>query len=85
MIIHFLVPILKANRLGADTKDLDKTFQDYLDTANLKPKQNNLDALSDAQTYPEDIDNHHLKTLYQKTLQFLTLFFYHPLYLHTFQ
>ena len=30
--------ILKANRLGLDTKDLDKTFQDYLDTANLKPK-----------------------------------------------
>ena len=43
--------ILKANRLGVDTKDLDKTFQDYLDTANLKPKQNNLDALSDAQTF----------------------------------
>ena len=43
--------ILKANRLGLDTKDLDKTFQDYLDTANLKPKQNNLDALSDAQTF----------------------------------
>lgn len=43
--------ILKANRLGVDTKDLDKTFQDYLDTANLKPKQNNLDTLSDAQTF----------------------------------
>lgn len=43
--------ILKANRAGMDTKDLDKTFQDYLDTANLKPKQNNLDALSDAQTF----------------------------------
>lgn len=43
--------ILKANRAGLDTKDLDKTFQDYLDTANLKPKQNNLDALSDAQTF----------------------------------
>lgn len=43
--------ILRANREGKDTKDLDKTFQDYLDTANLKPKQNNLDALSDAQTF----------------------------------
>ena len=43
--------ILKANREGRDTKDLDKTFQDYLDTANLKPKQNNLDTLSDAQTF----------------------------------
>ncbi|EXG87831.1 hypothetical protein K413DRAFT_4732 [Clostridium sp. ASBs410] len=43
--------ILKANRAGKDTKDLDKTFQDYLDTANLKPKQNNLDVLSDAQTF----------------------------------
>ena len=43
--------ILKANREGRDTKDLDKTFQDYLDTANLKPKQNNMDALSDAQTF----------------------------------
>lgn len=43
--------ILKAHREGKDTKDLDKTFQDYLDTANLKPKQNNLDTLSDAQTF----------------------------------
>lgn len=43
--------ILKANREGKDTKDLDKTFQDYLDTANLKPKQNNMDTLSDAQTF----------------------------------
>lgn len=43
--------ILRANREGKDTKDLDKTFQDYLDTANLKPKQNTLDALSDAQTF----------------------------------
>ncbi|MFG6377312.1 MAG: hypothetical protein K1W19_03180 [Lachnospiraceae bacterium] len=43
--------ILKANRAGKDTKDLDKTFQDYLDTANLKPKQNNLDILSDTQTF----------------------------------
>jgi hypothetical protein len=42
--------ILKATRNGDNTKDLDRTFQDLLDTANLKPKQNSLDTLSDAQT-----------------------------------
>ncbi len=43
--------ILKATRDGKDTKDLDKTLQEYMDTGGIKPKQNNLDALSDAQTF----------------------------------
>ncbi len=43
--------ILKATRQGANTKDLDKTFQDLLATGNLQPKQNALDSLSDAQTF----------------------------------
>ena len=40
----------KSIRAGKPTKDLDKTIQDWLDTGNLKPKQNNMDAFSDAQT-----------------------------------
>ena len=43
--------ILKATRDGRDTKDLDKTLQDDMDTAGIKPKQNNADALSEAQTF----------------------------------
>ena len=41
--------ILKATRKGESTKDLDHTYQQLLDTANLKPRQNT-NALSDAQT-----------------------------------
>ena len=41
--------ILKTTRAGKDTKELDKKFENYLDTANLKPCQNT-NALSDAQT-----------------------------------
>lgn len=41
----------KCIRAGKPTKDLDKTIQDWLDTGNLKPKQNNIDALSEAQTF----------------------------------
>lgn len=40
----------KCIRSGKPTKDLDKTIQDWLDTGNLKPKQNNMDAFSEAQT-----------------------------------
>lgn len=42
--------IYKATLNGESTKDLDKTFQDLLDTGNLKPKNNSLDTLSNAQT-----------------------------------
>lgn len=48
--------ILKATRLGEDTKDLDSTFQKLLDTAKLQPKQNAGDAISDAQTFGTLID-----------------------------
>lgn len=48
--------ILKATRLGEDTKNLDDTFQRLLDTAKLQPKQNSGDAMSDAQTFGTLID-----------------------------
>jgi hypothetical protein len=41
----------KALKEGKPTKDLDKQHQDWLDTGNLKPKQNTMDTLSDAQTF----------------------------------
>ena len=48
--------ILKATRRGEDTKHLDATFRDLLDTAKLQPKQNAGDAMSDAQTFGTLID-----------------------------
>lgn len=48
--------ILKATRLGEDTKNLDDTFQKLLDTAKLQPKQNSGEAVSDAQTFGTLID-----------------------------
>ena len=41
----------KALKEGKPTKDLDKQHQDWLDTGNLKPKQNTMDTFSDAQTF----------------------------------
>lgn len=41
----------KAIRRGESTKDLDKQQQDWLDTGRLKPKQNTMDTMSDAQTF----------------------------------
>lgn len=43
--------ILKARKKGESTKDLTKTLQDLMDSANLKPKQNGASALSDTQTF----------------------------------
>lgn len=48
--------ILKATRKGENTKDLDKTLQDLLDTAKLTPKQNKGDVLSKAKTFSQLID-----------------------------
>ena len=48
--------ILKATRLGEDTKNLDDTFQKLLDTAKLQPKQSSGDTMSDAQTFGTLID-----------------------------
>lgn len=47
-----LLKLMKRNALrkGQSTKDIDKSYQDWLDTGNLKPKQNTLDTFSDAQT-----------------------------------
>jgi len=43
--------ILKATRAGTNTKDLDRTYQDLLSTANLQPKQTNMDALAENRTF----------------------------------
>lgn len=48
--------ILKATRCGGDTKHLDATFRDLLDTAKLQPKQNSNETVSDAQTFGTLID-----------------------------
>lgn len=48
--------ILKATRKGEDTKNLDATFQNLLDTAKLQPKQNANETISDAQTFGTLID-----------------------------
>ena len=48
--------ILKATRLGEDTKNLDATFRDLLDAAKLQPKQNSSETVSDAQTFGTLID-----------------------------
>ena len=48
--------ILKATRRGEDTKHLDATFRDLLDTAKLQPKQNAGDTTADNQTFGTLID-----------------------------
>lgn len=42
--------INKASRNGQVTKDLDKTYQELMATANIAPRQTTMDAMSDAQT-----------------------------------
>ena len=42
--------IFKATREGKSTKDLDYTYQELMKSANITPKQNSLDALSEGQT-----------------------------------
>lgn len=48
--------ILKATRIGEDTKDLDATFQKLLETAKLQPRQNSGDTTADNQTFGTLID-----------------------------
>ena len=47
-----IIKLMKRNAIkkGSSTKDLDNSYQQWLDTGNLKPKQNTLDTFSDAQT-----------------------------------
>ena len=47
-----ILKLMKRNAIkkGNSTKDLDSSYQQWLDTGNLKPKQNTLDTFSDAQT-----------------------------------
>ena len=47
-----ILKLLKRKALASQkpTKDLDAQITQWLDTGNLKPKQNNMDAFSDAQT-----------------------------------
>ena len=48
-----IIKVLKQRALmrGESTRDLDKQQQDWLDTGKLKPKQNSLDTMSDAQVF----------------------------------
>lgn len=48
--------ILRATRRGEDTKNLDATFQNLLETAKLQPKQNAGDTTADNQTFGTLID-----------------------------
>lgn len=41
----------RAIKKNQPTKELDKSYQEWLDTGNLKPKQNTMDAFSEAQTF----------------------------------
>ena len=43
--------INKATKSGQSTKDLDKTYQELMTTANIAPRQTSMDAMSDAQTF----------------------------------
>lgn len=43
--------INKATKSGQNTKDLDKTYQDLLSTANITPRQTGMDSMADAQTF----------------------------------
>lgn len=42
--------IAKATKAGKDTKDLDKALQDLMNSANILPRQNSMDAVSEGQT-----------------------------------
>ena len=42
--------INKATKSGQPTKDLDKTYQELLATANIQPRQSGMDSMADAQT-----------------------------------
>ena len=48
--------ILKATRRGEDTKNLDATFQNLLETAKLQPKQNANETTAENQTFGTLID-----------------------------
>lgn len=43
--------IYNATKKGLPTKDLDKTYQEWLGTANIQPRQTSMDATADAQTF----------------------------------
>lgn len=46
----------KAQKAGRDTKELDKTLQELLGSLNLKPSQNNSNALTEAKTFGQLIE-----------------------------
>ena len=48
--------INEAQRSGKDTKELDKTLQDLLGSANLKPSQNNSNVLTESKTFGQLIE-----------------------------
>lgn len=48
--------IFKATRDGKSTKDLDASYQELMKTANITPRQNSLDTLSEGQTLGQLIE-----------------------------
>jgi len=48
--------IFKATREGKNTKDLDKSYQELMQTANITPRQNSMDAFSEGQTLGQLIE-----------------------------
>lgn len=48
--------IFKATRDGKPTKDLDRSYQDLMSTANITPRQNSLDTMSEGQTLGQLIE-----------------------------
>lgn len=48
--------IYKAQKNGNDTKELDKTLQELMGSLNLKPSQNNSNALTEAKTFGQLIE-----------------------------
>lgn len=48
--------IFKATRNGQNTKDLDESYQKLMNTANISPRQNSLDVLSEGQTLGQMIE-----------------------------
>ena len=55
-IVFKQLEIYKATRDRRDTKDLDASFQKYLETAKIQPKQNLGDIMSDTQTFGTLLD-----------------------------
>lgn len=56
--------LLKAQRLGEDTKDINATYLKQLEAAKLQPKQNKGEAVSENQTFGTLIENGNKQDLF---------------------